>query len=306
MRSVSVVIPAYNRADLIQRTLDAILNQTIPAEIIVVDDGSTDNTRDVVQGYRDRVRLIAIKNSGDLVARNIGLKACTGELVAFCDSDDIWEPTFLSTMADQWSTSPDLVSCYSNFRILMDGQVSRTTKFDDAPVDYWDGMRRTSDHSGIFDFSIVRRLLTFQCLFASCIMVSRGAFLATGGWDEGVSRIIGCDFATALRLAEHPPMGIVDTPLVQIRKHSTNISGNSERMNFGDADVLEYVLRTRPSLRHLEADILDSVADRRAAAIDSAFSRGDYEAFRKFYGLLPRRLRSGKRWVKHLVTLARP
>jgi glycosyltransferase involved in cell wall biosynthesis len=305
MHNVSVVVPTYNRADLIQQTLEAILCQSISAEIVIVDDGSTDNTKTILAEYGDRVRLISIENSGDMVARNIGLKNSSGELVAFCDSDDVWEPDFLSTMTGQWVSNPGLISCYSNFRLLKDGRVSRSSKFDDAPSGYWEGMRRTGNCSGIFDFSIVRRLLSFQPLFPSCMMVSRKAFLQLGGWDEGVSRILGCDFATALRVADHPPLGIVETPLVQIRKHSSNISGDTERMNLGDARVLEYVLRTRPSLRHLETEIRDSIAERRAAAIDSAFSRGDYHAFNMLYSELPRRFRFGKRWIKHLIAASR-
>ena len=97
---ISVVIPAYDRADLIPETLDAILGQTlVPFEVIVVDDGSRDATWEVLQSYASRVRSIRIENSGDLVARNAGLRLATGELVAFCDSDDLWRPDFLEAMA---------------------------------------------------------------------------------------------------------------------------------------------------------------------------------------------------------------
>jgi glycosyltransferase involved in cell wall biosynthesis len=301
---LSVVVPTYNRADLIVQTLDAILSQTISAEIIVIDDGSNDNTESAISGYEDRIRYIKIPNSGDLVARNVGLSRSSGELVAFCDSDDIWAPTFLSVMSAQWIATPDLVSCYANFRILRDGRLSNETKFESAPSGFWDGLRLTGPEGGVFDASIVDRTLTFQPFFPSCMMVSREKFLKAGGWDEGVSRIIGCDFATALRMAIRPPLGIVREPLVSIRKHESNISSNTEKMNLGDADILEYVLRTRPELRHLEKEILRSVAERRAAAIDSAFVRRDFAKFNKFYNALPQEFRSSRRRVKRIIAVA--
>ncbi len=87
--------------------------------------------------------------------------------------------------------------------------------------------------------------------------------LALGGWDEGVSRIIGCDFATTLRVAVAPPVGVVKQPLVTIRKHAGNFSADTERMNLGDANVLEYVMRTRPELAPLRKLIERSIGVRR-------------------------------------------
>jgi hypothetical protein len=115
------------------------------------------------------------------------------------------------------------------------------------------------------------------------MMVSRAAFSNVGGWDEGVSRTVGCDLATTLRVAAQAPLGIVRRPMVAIRKHESNFSSDTERMNLGDAQVLEHVLQTRPELVHLENAILSSVALRRRAALDSAFSRRDFDAVREIY-----------------------
>jgi glycosyltransferase involved in cell wall biosynthesis len=303
---ISVAIPTYNRANLIGQTLNAVFKQTRkPDEIIVVDDGSTDSTPSLLKGI-DGVRLITIPNSGDLVARNTALRNAKGELVAFCDSDDLWQPQFLEEMSRQWEIVPDLVASYSNFRTLKDGELSGQSKFDTAPLGYWDKLRSTGMGSGVFDFPIVDRLISFQPLFTSCMMVSRNAFLALGGWDEGASRLIGCDFATALRVGAAPPLGIVKQPLVSIRKHSGNISGDTERMNLGDADVLEYVLRTRPNLAPLRYVIERSIADRRSAALDSAFVRKDFAAVRKIYKMLPNDLRRGKTLIKRLIASIAP
>ena len=304
---VSVVIPTFNRADLIADTLRAVLAQTVPPrEIIIVDDGSTDGTAGVVAEFADAVRCIPIVNSGDMVARNIGLHAAQGQLVAFCDSDDVWMPEFIENLSARWETQR-LVACYANFRILKDGHLSSRSKFDEAPGEFWSGLRQVDPEFGVFDTSCVRNLLAFQPLFPSCMMVDRDAFIAAGGWDEAVSRIIGCDLATALRVAALPPVGLVRRPLVAIRKHGGNISANTERMNLGDAQVLDHVLRTRPDLAEFRRDILLSMAKRRTDALDSAFSRGDFPLVRKIHALLPHETRNLKLEAKHaLACLPRP
>jgi hypothetical protein len=121
------------------------------------------------------------------------------------------------------------------------------------------------------------------------MMVARAAFLALGGWDEGVSRSVGCDLATVLRVAARPPLGVCLRPLVAIRKHAGNFSADVEKMNLGDAGVLDYVLRTRPELAPMAPAIRDSIGRRRRAALDSAFARGDFAAVRDIYRLLAQR-----------------
>jgi glycosyltransferase involved in cell wall biosynthesis len=92
-RDVSVVIPSFNRADLLPFTLDAVLAQTVPPrEVIVVDDGFRDDTLSVLAGYQPTVRVVSIENSGSIVARNVGLRVASAAIVAFCDSDDSWQP----------------------------------------------------------------------------------------------------------------------------------------------------------------------------------------------------------------------
>jgi len=90
MMRISTIIPAYNRADLIAATLESILSQTrAPSEVIVVDDGSTDGTADVVRAFGQAITLICQANAGAAAARNAGLAHATGEIVHFMDSDDI-------------------------------------------------------------------------------------------------------------------------------------------------------------------------------------------------------------------------
>jgi len=97
--TIAAVIPTHNRAGLIERAIDSALDQLRPPdEVIVVDDGSTDNTADVIARYGDRVRLITKEQGGVSSARNLGVEGSRSDYVAFLDSDDLWEPTHLLRM----------------------------------------------------------------------------------------------------------------------------------------------------------------------------------------------------------------
>jgi glycosyltransferase involved in cell wall biosynthesis len=305
--SVSVIIPAYNRATLLPFTLEAVLAQVpAPAEVIVVDDGSTDGTAAVAAEYAgtyakigaSSVRVLTQKNSGDLVARNTGLRAAGADRVAFCDSDDLWRPGFLAAMEALWQAEPGLGAAWSDFFTVRDDVWSVRSKFEDAPPGFWDGLRAVGPEAGVFDAPVVERLLAFQPLFPSCMVADRAFLLRLGGWDEGVGRTLGSDFATALLLAEHP-VGIVRTPLVGIRKHAGNFSADVQAMNLGDAFVLESVLSRRPSLAPLADAIRASIVRRRTEALDTAFSRRDFDAVRRIAAMLGRV--SGKTRIKRMV-----
>lgn len=113
---ISVVIPAYNAGPYIRRTLESVLRQTHPAdEIIVVDDGSTDNTADVAASYGDSVVLIRQENAGASVARNTGIEAAKGNWIAFLDGDDEWIPERLERQAAHLAKNPDLAWTMSNY-----------------------------------------------------------------------------------------------------------------------------------------------------------------------------------------------
>jgi glycosyltransferase involved in cell wall biosynthesis len=300
---VSVVIPSYNRAALLGFTLDAVLAQTIPPrEVIVVDDGSRDETLAIVARYQSAVRVIPIKNSGSIVARNVGLRAASASVVAFCDSDDLWRPNFLESMAALWRAEPLTRVAYANFRIVRNDVWGVETKFDEAPAGFWAGLRPVGDGLGVFDQPTVDRLVRFQPFFPSACAADRLAIARAGGWDEGVGRTVGDDFGTVLRFAELHPFGVVSAALVGIRKHLGNFSADVRAMNLGDADILEYVLASRPSLLPHAALIQGSVARRRADALDSAFADEDFAAVRAIYQLLPAGARSDRAKLKRLVS----
>lgn len=98
---ISVVMACYNAASFVREAVDCVLGQTFPGvELIVVDDGSTDASRDILRSYGDRIRLIEQANAGPYPARNAGLAAAHGDFIAFLDADDWWEPHALERMHD--------------------------------------------------------------------------------------------------------------------------------------------------------------------------------------------------------------
>lgn len=116
MSTVSVVVPTHERADVLQRAIESVLDQTFTdIEVIVVDDASTDNTESIVEGYDDpRIRYIRHEeNRGGSAARNTGIKAADGEFVAFLDDDDEWRPGKLDAQLDTYNTDSEVGVVYT-------------------------------------------------------------------------------------------------------------------------------------------------------------------------------------------------
>ncbi len=138
MTSISVIIPTYNREDTISRAIDSVLSQTFKDyELIIVDDGSDDNTREMVKKYENKINLITNStNLGQNVARNIGLKASNGKYISYLDSDDEFHPNHLEEVYNLLEVLPDnyggvLTSCRdiyaedNKLRHTYDGKITK-------------------------------------------------------------------------------------------------------------------------------------------------------------------------------------
>lgn len=122
MPLISVIIPCYNKSDVISVTIDSVLAQTYEDfEIIIIDDGSTDNSIEVINTYKDsRIRLIPQQNSGVSVTRNIGIKEAIGSWIAFLDADDWWHPNYLKVLVNNINSNPSVQFIGTQFYSLAD------------------------------------------------------------------------------------------------------------------------------------------------------------------------------------------
>jgi glycosyltransferase involved in cell wall biosynthesis len=115
--TVSCIVPVYNGARFLAEALDSILDQNWPAhEVLVVDDGSTDATADVLRGFGSRVRVLPQSNRGPAAARNAAIVRATGSFIAFLDADDRWLPGKLDRQLARFRQRPELMICFAWFR----------------------------------------------------------------------------------------------------------------------------------------------------------------------------------------------
>lgn len=138
---ISVIIPTYNRAQHVGNAIESVLNQTLPVhEIIVVDDGSTDDTRVVLERFGEKIRYIHQDNGGVASARNVGIVAATGDWIAFLDSDDVWKQNKIELQVDNLQQSGADVCCsayeddlgYSSTELFPEMEIGAARYFDDS------------------------------------------------------------------------------------------------------------------------------------------------------------------------------
>ncbi len=277
---VSVVIPTFNRADLIGETIESVLAQTLPAaEIIVADDGSKDDTERVVARYAPRVRYTRNENAGAPAARNAGAAIATAPWIAFLDDDDLWVADKLQAHARFAELAPEVPFVFTNFRLVDDGVWSERTKFADAPAEFFQ-FRQKSLAPGfrVAEEGLVERLFLFQPIFPSSPVMKRSFYDGIGGWDASIGRILSEDLEFMLRAVRQPPIGIIDDALVGIRKHRRNFSGNVTRTLMGEVRILKYAVERHgypaATLERARERIISGSID----AANGAFSDGNFEA----------------------------
>lgn len=189
---ISVIIPLYNKAASVGRTLRAVLAQTYgDFEVVVVDDGSTDGGADVVRSVGDgRIHLVSQANAGVSAARNRGVREARGEFVAFLDADDEWQPDYLETQHR-------LTQRYPQCAVFATSYAIRPAGGEDAPA----VLRRLpfAGEDGVFTNYFEVAACSHPPLWTSAVMVRRAAMDAVGGFPVGIRS--GEDLLTWARLA---------------------------------------------------------------------------------------------------------
>lgn len=212
--SVSVVIPCFNHARFLAEAVDSALGQTRPAaEVIVVDDGSTDETGRVLDAYAGRVRVVRQGNRGVSAARNAGAALATGDLLAFLDADDVWLPGKLAAQAELFAAppAPGLVHCGVE-EIDAHGRALRTR------LDGLDG--RVAEEMLLFRRTVILG-------GGSGAVVTRALFAEVGGFDETLAT--SADWDLHHRIARRAPVGFVPRVLLRYRVHGGNMHADVAR-----------------------------------------------------------------------------
>lgn len=207
MIKVSAIIPTYNSALYLASAVDSVLAQTLQEiEVVVIDDGSADETESLMRGYGSRVRYFRQRNGGVAVARNRGIRESRGRYVAFLDADDVWVPHKLETQLAALGKNPDHRACYSAFTIA---------DSDLSPLGVNQSVRKAS---ALEDLLLGGNLVGTP----SSVLCERALFDEASGFDPTLSQC--ADWEMWIRLAVLTDFLYVNEPLVTYRQHGANMS----------------------------------------------------------------------------------
>jgi len=218
MPKVSVIIPTYNRENYICNAIDSVLNQTYrDFEIIISDDGSTDNTKKVLKKYNNSIKYYYQDNGGEASARNFGIKLASGEYIAFLDSDDIWLEQKLEKQMDYIEkTNADLVYC--SMFIMEKGIIDYKKKKPANPA-----------------ISFLDLLLGGKSITTPTILAKKQCMQNIGLFDETFK--LACDYEMWLRFSLVYKIAFINQAFAIYRRHSDNLSINSNRLKFTQTGI---------------------------------------------------------------------
>ncbi|MBD3239321.1 MAG: glycosyltransferase [Chitinivibrionales bacterium] len=249
---VSVIIPTYNRSRWVVEAINSVLAQTMTdREIIVVDDGSTDDTMETLVQYKRKIRMVSRRNGGPAAARNYGTMIALGEWVCFLDSDDEWGPRTLESHVNAVAAHPK--TCVH----LVNARLQRRSS----------GMVDLFEHTGFAPHcrEVIERPLNLQLRYGmawpQCAMIRRRTFEHIGGFDERF-RVLYEDFDLFCRLGTQGPWAFEPYPHARILRRIDDIpsvSSNrfSDPLGVAQAMVLIFTkLAMRDDLTDEEREIV--------------------------------------------------
>jgi glycosyltransferase involved in cell wall biosynthesis len=222
MPEVSVIIPTYNSAKYLTDAVDSVLSQTHrDFEVLVIDDGSTDDTPAVIGRYGDLVRYIRQPNSGVAAARNRGINESLGRYVAFLDADDTWHQDKLKAQVTALRMNPGYLACYTAFTVVSQ---------DLRPL-------RITRNKRVYN-TLEDLLLRGNVIGSICtVLYERSIFDAVGGFDASLSQC--ADWDMWVRIAGRTEFLYLDLPLATYRQHDTNMSRDAGLLERDSVRVLE-------------------------------------------------------------------
>ncbi len=250
---VSVVVPVYNGAKYLRQALDSALGQTYPRlQLVIVDDGSTDSSAEIIASYGPRLCSIRQANAGVACARNAGIRAAAGDLIAFLDQDDWWLPEKVDRQVERFRADPDLGLVHTNI-----------LQYSETAGAFVDGVYDTQPSPQLVGHCY-DQLLLGNCVYNSSVMIRKAVLADTGLFDPGIPGNTVQDYDLWLRIARCSPFAYVREPLTALRLHPEQGTWNRRAMLGDELRLLERELaalggRPSPVLRARLARLLDAL-----------------------------------------------
>lgn len=231
MPSVSVIIPTYNCASMLKEAIQSVLEQTYADyEVIVVDDGSIDNTCEVVNTFTDeRIRYVFQENRGRSAARNHGINLAQGKYIAFLDSDDLFLPTKLEKQVSCMEKNPGVLLSHTSYlRVNVRGEFIAEVK------------------SGTFSGKVYPNILRRCPTATPTVMIRKEALGENLRFEETIH--IGEDVILWTQLAKKSKFIGITEPLTKVRIHGGNAAFDPKMQIVGLTNIIEYAIKRDPDL----------------------------------------------------------
>jgi glycosyltransferase involved in cell wall biosynthesis len=264
---VSIIIPSYNRAHLIGKTIESVLNQNLREfELIIVDDGSTDATAEVVRSYGRLIQYLFQENQGRSGARNAGFEASRGSYICFLDSDDLLLSGMLEQEARLLESNPALGFVYCDYEFI-----DESGRGLPKPENF----RRHPLRKGM----IFRDLMYFDFIPPSTVLSRRECIEQAGGFDPAMEPAEDLDWL--LRMSRRYATDFIPAPLCQFRKHEGNTS--SSAIAAATIRVLSRHLDDEATKRSLGTDWERVYYDLYLSIAHEYYNRREMISARKYY-----------------------
>jgi glycosyltransferase involved in cell wall biosynthesis len=269
---VSVIIPTYNRGWILNEAIDSVLSQGFDDfELIVVDDGSTDNTQDILDGYARDITVIRQDNRGVSAARNAGIDSASGQFIAFLDSDDLWLPGKLSLQVDFFNSNPEALICQTEEIWIKNGKRVNPKK-----------------HHKKFSGMIFRHSLPLCIVSPSAVMLKKSLLDKTGVFDESFP---ACeDYDLWLRISCKYPVFLIDTPLIIKRGGHEDQLSKTPKLDKYRIRALKKMIQSNLLSKDQQIDAVKMIEEKCNIYAQGCLKRGRNNESRYYFALAKRYL----------------